>query len=94
MTIATPTIRIYERLRLYQPLGLLFQPEANMPPGATAEMPACLLCESQSNLPPAKMGWLRGDDETRLFLVCADCDGDDIERRIIEKVMETAAETV
>ena len=48
MTIAA---RIYERLRLYQPLGFLFQPDANMPHSATAEMPSCLLCGSRSQLP-------------------------------------------
>ena len=32
-------IRIYEKLRLYQPLGLLFEPDATMPQGATADLP-------------------------------------------------------
>jgi hypothetical protein len=92
MTIAAPALRLYERLRLYQPLGFLFQPDANMPHSVTAEMPACLLCGSRSQLPPAKVGYLRADDETRLFLVCADCDCSDaeLEERIIEKVSEPA----
>jgi hypothetical protein len=85
-------IRIYEKLRLYQPLGLLFEPGANMPPGETAEMPPCLLCGNQSSLPPAKVGYLRADNETRLFQVCGDCDGpeDELERRIVERVSEPA----
>jgi hypothetical protein len=83
-------IRIYEKLRLYQPLGLLFKPDVNMPPGATAEMPPCIVCQRRSQLPPAKVGWLRADNETRLFQVCAECDGpeDELERRIVEKVSE------
>ena len=85
-------IRIYEKLRLYQPLGLLFEPSANMPPGATADMPPCILCQRRSQLPPAMVGWLRGD-EPRLFQVCGDCDcpEDELERRIIERVSEPAA---
>jgi hypothetical protein len=51
-------IRIYEKLRLFQPLGFLFEPGVDMPPGATAEMPPCLLCGKPSSLPPAKVGWL------------------------------------
>jgi hypothetical protein len=83
-------IRIYEKLRLYQPLGLLFEPGAAMPQSATADLPPCLLCQRRSPLPPAKVGWLQADDETRLFQVCADCDGpeDELERRIVEKVSE------
>ena len=80
-------IRLYEKLRLYQPLGFLFQPETNMPSGATTEMPSCLLCGRRSNLPPAKVGYLRSDNETRLFQVCGDCDCPDpeLEERIVEK---------
>ena len=83
-------IRIYEKLRLYQPLGLLFEPGANMPPGATADLPPCIICHPRSQLPPAVVGWLRADNETRLFQVCADCDGREaeLERRIVEKVSE------
>jgi hypothetical protein len=86
-------LRLYEKLRLYQPLGLLFQPDANMPPGATAALPPCIVCQRRSQLPPAKVGWLRADDETRLFQVCADCDcpEDELERRIVEQVSEPAA---
>ena len=82
-------IRLYEKLRLYQPLGFLFQPEANMPSGVTAEMPSCLLCGRRSNLPPAKVGYLRGD-EPRLFQICGDCGFDhsdgELERKIIALV--------
>ena len=87
-----PAIRIYEKLRLYQPLGLLFKPDVNMPPGATADLPLCLICQRRSQLPPAKVGWLRADDETRLFQVCADCDGpeDELERKIVEQISEPA----
>jgi hypothetical protein len=85
-------LRLYEKLRLFQPLGLLFEPGATMPQGATAEMPSCLLCGNRSHLPPAKVGYLRGD-EPRLFQVCADCDRseDELERRIIERVSEPVA---
>jgi hypothetical protein len=88
-----PALRLYEKLRLYQPLGFLFEPGATMPQGATAEMPSCLLCGNRSHLPPANVGWLRADDETRLFLVCADCDcpEDELERRIVERVSEPVA---
>jgi hypothetical protein len=84
-------IRIYEKLRLYQPLGLLFEPGANMPPGATADLPPCIICQQRSQLPPAKVGWLRADNETRLFQVCADCDcpDDELEKRIVERVSES-----
>jgi hypothetical protein len=85
-------IRIYEKLRLYQPLGLLFEPGANMPPGATADLPPCIVCQRRSQLPPAKVGWLRADNETRLFQVCGDCDCPDpeLEAKIVEKVSEPA----
>jgi hypothetical protein len=83
-------IRIYEKLKLYQPLGLLFEPGANMPPGATADLPLCLIWQRRSQLPPAKVGWLRADNETRLFLVCGDCDcpDDELERRIVGRVSQ------
>jgi hypothetical protein len=83
-------LRIYEKLRLFQPLGFLFEPGANMPPGATAEMPSCLLCQRRSRLPPAKVGWMGA--EPRLFQICADCDGpeDKLERQIVEGVSEPA----
>jgi hypothetical protein len=86
-------VRIYEKLRLYQPLGLLFEPGANMPSGATADLPPCILCQRRSQLPPATVGWLRADNETRLFQVCGDCDcpEDELERRVIERVSEPAA---
>jgi hypothetical protein len=85
-------LRLYEKLRLFQPLGLLFEPGATMPQGATAEMPSCLLCGNRSHVPPAKVGYLRGD-EPRPFQVCADCDcpEDELERRIIERVSEPVA---
>jgi hypothetical protein len=86
-------IRIYEKLRLYQPLGLLFEPGANMPFSATVDLPPCLLCQRRSQLPPAKVGWLGAANEPRLFLVCGDCDcsEDELERRIIERVSEPVA---
>jgi hypothetical protein len=88
-------LRIYEKLRLYQPLGFLFQPDANMQSDATAAMPACLLCHQRSQLPPAKVGWLDAGDETRLFLVCGDCGFDrsdaEIEKLVVERVSEPVA---
>jgi hypothetical protein len=86
-------LRLYEKLRLYQPLGLLFEPDANMQSDATAAMPACLLCGNWSQLPPARMGWLDAGDEKRLFQICGDCDGSDaeLERRIVERVSEPVA---
>jgi hypothetical protein len=68
-------LRLYEKIRLFQPMGCLFQPGAttNLPPGATAEMPSCLLCGTRSSLPPAKVDWIAAGDEQRLFLVCGDC---------------------
>ena len=89
--MTVPAIRLYEKLRLFQPLGFLFEPGVDMPPGATAEMPPCLLCGKPSSLPPAKVGWLGA--EPRLFQVCGDCDcpEDELERRIIERVSEPAA---
>jgi hypothetical protein len=88
-------LRLYEKLRLYQPLGCLFQPDASMPPGATAEMPPCLLCQLRSRLPPAKVGWIAAGDETRLFVVCGDCGFDhsdaEIEQLVVEKVTEPMA---
>jgi hypothetical protein len=84
-------LRLYEKLRLYQPLGCLFQPDASMPEGSTVAMPSCLLCGDRSNLPPAKTGYLRGD-EPRLFQICADCDCDqaEIERKVAEPVAVAA----
>jgi hypothetical protein len=88
------SLRLYEKLRLYSPLGLLFEPGANMPPNATVGLPLCLLCQSRSEMPPAKVGWVKPDGETRLFMICGSCDdGEDdvaLERRIIEKVSEQA----
>ena len=86
-------IRIYEKLKFYQPLGLLFEPDANMPQGATADLPLCLICQRQSQLPPAKVGWLRADNETRLFQVCGECDcpDDELEKRIVAKITEPDA---
>jgi hypothetical protein len=88
-------IRLYEKLRLYQPLGFLFEPgDAATMPGATAEMPPCLICGNRSHLPPAKVGWLDAGDETRLFLVCGDCGFDrsdaEIEKLIVERVSVVA----
>jgi hypothetical protein len=92
---AMTVLRLYEKLRLYQPLGCLFQPDVNMPPGATTETPACLLCHHRSRLPPAKVGWIDAGEKTRLFLVCGDCGLDhsdaEIERRVVEKVSEPVA---
>jgi hypothetical protein len=64
-----------------------------MPPGATADLPPCIICQRRSQLPPAKVGWLQADNETRLFQICADCDGADaeLERRIVERVSEPVA---
>jgi hypothetical protein len=92
----TFAIRIFERLRLYSPLGLLFEPgTSHMPPDATAPMPACLLCNKKSKVPPSQMGWLQAGDEPRLYMVCGDCgfDRDDaeIQRSIVEKVTEPIA---
>ena len=87
-------LRLYEKLRLYSPLGLLFEPGANMPPNATVGLPLCLLCQSRSELPPSKIGWLKADDANRLFMICGDCgfDIDDVtlERRIVERISEPA----
>jgi hypothetical protein len=89
MTLA---IRLYEKLRLFQPLGFLFEPGASHMPDETAAMPSCLLCGSQSRLPPAKVGWIKTDNETRLVLICGDCGFDcsdaELEKKVVERVIE------
>jgi hypothetical protein len=92
----TFAIRIFERLRLYSPLGLLFEPgTSHMPPDATTPMPVCLLCNKKSKLPSSHTGWLQADDEPRLYMVCGDCGFDrdeaEIQRNIVEKVTEPIA---
>jgi hypothetical protein len=65
--------------RFYEAMGLIFpDPGVQMPRlDVTAAMPACLLCEGFSRLPPAKVGWMgaNGEDK-RLFLICSDCGWD------------------
>jgi hypothetical protein len=85
-------LRLYEKLRLFQPLGCLFEPGVAHMPDKTAAMPSCLLCGTRSALPPSKVGWVKADDETRLFLVCGDCgfdrSDDEIEKLVIARVVE------
>lgn len=87
VSIPASAVRLYERLQLFQPLGFLFEPGATMPSGALVDIPPCLLCEKQSDLPPSRVGWLRPG---RLFLICGDCgfdrDDNEIERRVVTKV--------
>jgi hypothetical protein len=89
-------IRLYEKLRLYQPLGLLFEPDAQMPPNATVGLPLCLLCQSRSELPPAKVGWAKPDGEPKLFMVCQDCGFDlsdaELEKKIVERIIAPVEE--
>jgi hypothetical protein len=85
-------IRLFEKIRLFTPMGLLFQPGADhLPHEATVALPPCLLCNKKSKLPPSQTGWIQCD-EPRLFMVCGDCgfdcDDAELERKIIERVSE------
>jgi hypothetical protein len=85
MSVAAPVIRLYESL------GLTFPEEAQMPPGATAEIPPCLLCNLHSRLPPSKVGFISVGEAERLFQICAVCNCDcpdeaELEARILAKV--------
>jgi hypothetical protein len=88
----THAIRLYEKLRLFQPLGFLFEPGASHMPDETAAAPSCLLCRQQSELPPSKVGWVKANDGIRLLLVCGDCgfdrSDDELEKLVIGRVSE------
>ena len=90
MSVAAPVIRLYESL------GLTFPEEAQMPPGATAEIPPCLLCHLHSRLPPSKVGFISVGEAKGLFQICAVCNCDcpdeaELEARILARVSAIAA---
>jgi hypothetical protein len=85
---APPVIRLYEAIGLFWPTGA-----PPMPTDATVAMTECLLCRRHSHLPPARLGFISAGGDQRIFVVCADCNGPDLEleTKIVEKVSEPAA---
>jgi hypothetical protein len=51
----------------------------------------CIQCERRFVGPPALIAWLQtpGGSKRALFGVCQDCDGPDVERRLIERLGAT-----
>jgi hypothetical protein len=76
-------------VRLYEPISLLFPKGAPMPMSdATVPSPVCILCDGPAS-PPARMGVLMAPERTAVFVVCgacSNCENEDLERKIIDKV--------
>jgi hypothetical protein len=90
MTIDAPLPIV---LRIFEPVALVFPEGARMPSTAVAS-PPCLLCQSNSRLPPSRLGFISTGEEERLFLICDACGWDlsdnEVERRILELVTAPA----
>jgi hypothetical protein len=81
-------------VRLFEPLAFVFAAQGGaMPQATTVAIPLCIVCQKLSYDPPSRMGFVSTRDETGLFSVCgacADCPDAELERKVIERVMEPA----
>jgi hypothetical protein len=84
MTLDAPSSIV---ARVFEPISLLF-PEAGAMPSVPP--PVCILCQGPASA-PSRMGWVQSPDQQGVFVTCSacsDCDDNELERRIVERITQ------